>query len=171
MKKNGKEKTMTFTGNKAEINQFLFKLDKDIIYDLKIEKHRNKRSLNANNYAWKLISEIARKMITTKEDIYLKMLSDYGILKESEWGEIIECYLSPNVNLSALGSYWKFIEYVNLNNEVKMKCYLLKGSSEYNSKEMYDFIKGIEQEAKQLEIETLEELELKKMIKEMDRNE
>ena len=50
---------MTFTGNKAEIQQFLFKLDKDTVYDLKIDKHRNRRSLDANNYAWHLISEIA----------------------------------------------------------------------------------------------------------------
>lgn len=162
---------MTFTGNKSEIQQFLFKLDKNTVYDIKIDKHKNHRGIKANRYAWKLMSEIARKMILTKEEVYLEMLSNYGILKETEWGEIIECYFSPQTNLSTVGSYWKFIEYVNVGNQAMMKCYLLKGSSEYNSKEMYDFIKGIEQEAKNLGIETLEERNLREMIEEMEGNE
>ena len=61
---------MTYTGTKEEINQFLFKLDKDTIYDIKIDKHRNKRSLDANNYAWHLITEIANVMRLSKEEVY-----------------------------------------------------------------------------------------------------
>lgn len=162
---------MTFTGNKTEIQQFLYKLDKDTIWDIKIEKRRKKRGLKANKYAWKLMTEISRKMSISKDEIYLKMLSDYGILQETEWGEIIECYFSPAVDLSALNSYWKFIEYINIQGEVKKKCFLLKGSSEYNSKEMYDFIQGIEQEAKNLGIETLDERNFRLMMEEMEKYE
>lgn len=162
---------MTFTGTKTEIQQFLYKLDKDTVWDIKIEKHRNKRGLKANKYAWKLMTEISRKMAISKDEIYLKMLSDYGIFQETEWGEIIECYFSLVVDLKELNSYWKFIEYVNINGEVKKKCFLLKGSSEYNSKEMYDFIQGIEQEARNLGIQTKEDYEIEIMIKEMEKYE
>ena len=157
---------MTFTGTRIELQQAIFNLNKETLYDIKIEKHRDKRGLQANKYAWKLMTEIGRKMTLSKEEIYTRMLSDYGILKEDENGEIIESYFSPNVDLFKIGSYWKFIEYVTINNEVKKKCYLLKGSSEYNSKEMYDFIQGIEQEAK-----ALSEREFRLMIEEMEKEE
>ena len=162
---------MTFTGNKEQIQQQTFKLDKYTVYDVKIEKHKNKRGPQANKYAWKLMTEIGQKMILSKEEVYAKMLSDYGIFKTDEYGEIIEGYFSPNTSMKDLGSYWKFIEFVNVEDTVKRMCYLLKGSSEYNSKEMYDFIQGIEQEARCLNIETLEERELRKMIEEMEKYE
>ena len=44
----------------------------------KIDKHREKRSLNANNYAWALLTEIGNVMRLSKEDVYLKMLKEYG---------------------------------------------------------------------------------------------
>lgn len=161
----------TFTGTKQEINRYLFNLDSDTLYDVTIEKHKQKRSLKANRYAWELMTQIARKMIKSKEEIYLRMLSDYGVVKHDENGSIIEGYFDVRTNLTSIGSYWKFIEYVNVNNKVKMRCLLLKGSSEYNSKEMYDFIKGIEQDAELLGIETLSELEFKSLIEEMKKYE
>ncbi len=162
---------MTFTGTRIELQQAIFNLDKETLYDIKIEKHRDKRGLQANKYAWKLMTEIGRKMTLSKEEIYTRMLSDYGMLKEDAKGECIEGYFDIDVDLLGVGSYWKFIEYVTINNEAKKKCYLLKGSSEYNSKEMYDFIQGIEQEAKALGIETLSERELRLMIEEMEKEE
>lgn len=162
---------ITFTGTKQEIKQYLFNLDNDILYDFVIEKHKQKRSLKANGYAWKLMTQIARKVIKSKEEIYLQMLSDYGVLKHDEFGNIVEGYFDVRTNILSLGSYWKFIEYVNMNNKVKMRCLLLKGSSEYDSKEMYDFIKGIEQDAELLGIETLSELEFKNLIEEMKKYE
>ena len=39
-----------------KILPLLFRLDKDTIYDVKITKHREKRSLNANSYLWKLVT-------------------------------------------------------------------------------------------------------------------
>ena len=69
---------MTFTGTKAEIQQFLFKqLDKDIVYDLKIDKHRNKRSLNANNYSWLLQNEISNVMRLSKACILFISKKNY----------------------------------------------------------------------------------------------
>lgn len=64
-----------------EINAF-----KQLVNELKekeklsveIKQYREKRSLNANNYAWKLITEIANVLRASKEDIYLLMLKRYG---------------------------------------------------------------------------------------------
>ncbi len=161
---------MTFTGNKEEIQRQIFNLSPNVLYDFKFEEHREKRGPQANKYAWKLMTEIGRKMTLTKEEVYTRMLSDYGVFKTDEYGEIIEGYFLPQTSTKDFG-YWKFIEYVNVGDAVKKMCYLLKGSSEYNSKEMYDFIQGIEQEAKTLGIETLEERKLRLMIEEMEKYE
>ena len=90
---------MTFTGTKTEIQQFLYKLDKDIKYDLKIEKHRNKRSLDANNYAWHLINEIANALRMSKEEVYLQMLKSYG---QREYVSML-----ANVNPSRISKYYE----------------------------------------------------------------
>ena len=154
---------MTFTGNKAEIQQFLFKLDKDTVYDLKIDKHRNKRSLDANNYAWHLISEIANVLRESKEKIYLDMLRDYG---QREY----VCLLA-NVEPNRISKYYDLQGTFKKNNSLFKSYMFYVGTSQYDSKEMAIFIDGLVQECKNLGIETLEDLEIKEMIKEMENNE
>ena len=69
----------TFIGTKAEIQQFLYRLDKDTIYDIKVEKHKNKRSLDANAYSWVLQNEIANALRLSKEEVHEKMLKEYDL--------------------------------------------------------------------------------------------
>ena len=154
---------MTFTGNKVEIQQFLFKLDKDTIYDLKIDKHRNKRSLDANNYAWHLISEIANVLRESKEKIYLDMLRDYG---QREY-----VCLPANVEPSRISKYYESQATFCKGGKAYKTYMFYIGTSQYDSKEMAIFIDGLVQECKNLGIETLEDLEIKEMIKEMEKYE
>jgi len=154
---------MTFTGTKTEINQFLFKLDKNTIWDIKIEKHRNKRSLDANAYSWVLQNEISNVLRKSKEEVHFEMLKSYGQRD----------YISMLANINP-NDYFKYYEEQGIfkNNGNTFKSYLVyKGTSQYDSKEMSIFIDGLVQEAQQLGIETLSEIELKNMIKEMEKNE
>ena len=50
--------------------------DKDI--DLTIERHRKKRSLDANAYCWVLIGRLAEKMRISRETIYREAIRDIG---------------------------------------------------------------------------------------------
>lgn len=153
---------MTFTGTKTEIQQFLYKLDKDIVYDLKIDKHRNKRSLDANNYAWHLISEIANVLRMSKEEIYLRMLKDYG---QREYISML-----ANVNPNRISKYYEEQGTFKHNNNTFKSYMFYIGTSQYDSKEMSIFIDGLVQEARNLGIETLEDTEIENLIKEMERN-
>lgn len=153
---------MTFTGTKTEIQQFLYKLDKDIVYDLKIDKHRNKRSLDANNYAWHLISEIANVLRMSKEEIYLRMLKDYG---QREYVSML-----ANVNPNRISKYYEEQGTFKHNNNTFKSYMFYIGTSQYDSKEMSIFIDGLVQEARNLGIETLEDTEIENLIKEMDNN-
>ena len=156
---------MTFTGTKTEIQQYLYKLNnfsRDTVFDLKIEKHRNKRSLDANNYAWHLINEIANALRLSKEEIYFEMLKSYG---QRDYASMLS-----NVNAS---DYFKYYEEQGVfkNNGNTFKSYLVfKGTSQYDSREMSIFIDGLVQEARQLGIETLEDMEIENIIKEMEKN-
>lgn len=153
---------MTFTGTKIEIQQFLYKLDKSTIYDLKIDKHRNKRSLDANNYAWHLINEIANALRMSKEEVYLRMLKDYG---QREYVSML-----ANVNPSRISKYYEEQGTFKHNNNTFKSYMFYIGTSQYDSREMSIFIDGLVQEARNLGIETLEDTEIENLIKEMDNN-
>ena len=153
---------MTFTGTKTEIQQFLYKLDKDIKYDLKIDKHRNKRSLDANNYAWHLINEIANALRMSKEEVYLRMLKDYG---QREYVSML-----ANVNPNRISEYYEEQGTFKHNNNTFKSYMFYIGTSQYDSREMSIFIDGLVQEARHLGIETLEDIEIENLIKEMEKN-
>lgn len=131
-------------GKAKDIINWLFNQDKDKIFEIK--EHKEKRSLNANNYAWKLITEIGNRLLKSKEEVYLQMLKDYG---QSEIVSILS-------SINPIG-YFKYYEEVGtsvLNGKEFTHYKIFKGTSEYNTKEMSIFIDGVVQEAKQLDIET-----------------
>ena len=154
---------MTFTGIKEEIQQFIFRLDKDVVYDIKVDKHRNKRSLDANAYSWVLQNEISNVLRESKEKIHFEMLKSYGQRD----------YVSLLANIDPEPYFLYFEEqgvYKHGNNT--FKSYLIyKPTRFYDSKEMSIFIDGVVQEARNLGIQTKEDLEIEAMIKEMEKKE
>jgi hypothetical protein len=132
-------------GNAIEIMQWLYQQDKDKKFTIK--EYKEKRSLDQNAYAWKLITEIGNVLRKSKEEVYLQMLKDYG------QSEIVSILSSINPK-----GYFKYYEEVGkgtVNNKEFTHYKIFKGSSEFDSKEASIFIDGIVQEAKQLGIETL----------------
>ena len=113
---------------------------------VKIDKYREKRSLNANNYAWKLITEIADDRRASKDEIYLLMLKRYG------QSEIIS--VLAHIPLAGLIKYYEEIGESTLNGKLFKHYKVYKGSSEYDTREMSVFIDGIVSEAKELGIQT-----------------
>lgn len=132
-------------GNPIKLIQWLYEQDKDKQFAIK--EYKEKRSLNANNYYWKLVNEIANKLHTSKEEVHERMIKRYS---QSEYISVLE-----DVNISG---YVKYYEEKNtfIHNGRKFKSYLVfKGSSEMDSKEMSILIDGIVSEAKEMGIETL----------------
>lgn len=75
--------TIELTGGwKNFINQTLDGLlEKEL--DVKLVKHRNKRSLDANAYAWVLIDKLAAAMGITKEEVYREAIRKIGGVSET----------------------------------------------------------------------------------------
>jgi hypothetical protein len=128
-----------------------FKLMVDELQDrekltIEVKQYREKRSLNANNYAWKIITEIANVLRASKDEIYLEMLKRYG---QSEIFSV--------VSHIPFGEYVKYYEEAGeskLNGKLFKHYKVFKGSSEFDTREMSIFIDGIVSEAKELDIQT-----------------
>ena len=112
---------------------------------IKIDKHREKRSLNANSYAWALLTAIGNVMRLSKEDVYVKMLKEYG------QSEMISVKAHIPVN-----QYIKYCDEVGestLNGTLFKHYRVYKGSSEFTKEEMAIFLDGVVAEAKDLDID------------------
>lgn len=141
-----------------KILPLIFRLDKDTIYDVKINKHREKRSLNANAYLWKLVTEIGNILNKSKEEVYLQMLIDYG---QSEMVSILS-----EIDVKGYFKYYKLAGTSILNGKEFNHYKIYKGSSEYDTKEMSILLNGVVQEAKNLGIKTKDDIEVERLLEE-----
>lgn len=136
---------ISMIGTADKIIQFLFNQERSKIFEIKEKKA--KRSLSQNSYAWKLITEIANVMRSSKEEVYMDMLRNYG---QSD-----ELMMLSSV---APDGYFKYYDILSKRKvgENEFTVYrVYKGSSEYDTKEMTIFIDGIIQECHSLGIETM----------------
>ena len=113
---------------------------------IKIDKYREKRSLNANAYAWKLLTEIGNVLRISKEDVYFKMLKQYG------QSELIS--VKAHIPITEYVKYCEEAGESTLNGTLFKHYRVYKGSSDFDKREMAIFIDGIVQEAKEQGIDT-----------------
>ena len=129
---------------------------------IKVNKYRKKRSLDANAYMWVLLSKIADVINSDKDDVYIEMLSRYGVFTHI----IVKKEVVEKIKIE-----WRAVRElgeinVNGSSGIQLQCYF--GSSTYDSKEMATLIDGVVREAKELGIETLPPDELLRMKQEWD---
>jgi hypothetical protein len=125
---------------------------------INLKKWRAKRSLDANAYCWALMTKIAEVVDSSKDEIYEDMLQKYGYLLKDDEGYVVVT-VKADLDISKMQGHWKFYK-----SNGKFSSYLaIKGSSEYDTKEMAHFIDQIVLEAKELGIETLPPDELQRM--------
>lgn len=149
------------TGKIEKFLPLIFRLDKDTVYDVKIDKHREKRSLNANAYLWKLVTEIGNILNKSKEEVYLQMLIDYG---QSEMVSILS-----EIDVKSYFKYYKLAGTSILNGKEFNHYKIYKGSSEYDTKEMSILLNGVVQEAKNLGIKTKDDIEVERLVEEWEK--
>lgn len=114
---------------------------------IEIAPYRQKRSLNANAYCWKLLTEIANIVRASKDAVYLEMLKRYG---QREMISVL-----AHIPISEYVKYCEEAGESTLNGKLFKHYYVYKGSSEYDTREMSIFIDGVVDEAKELGIQTM----------------
>jgi len=127
-------------------------------YDAELKQHREKRSLDANAYAWVIITKIADSMRPplSKDDVYLTMLKRYG-----QTGVV----KIQNEDAERFKRQFKYVEeHEKFLPEAKAQYFRFwVGSSNYNTAEMSIFIDGVVNEAEEMGIETMTPTELERI--------
>lgn len=127
------------------------------------KKWREKRSLNANGYAWVLIQEIAKAVRATKEEVYkdlIKNVGEYEVvpIRNDAVDKFCEAWSKNGLGWVTDTTKSKLDGYTNV-----LTYY---GSSTYDTKQMSRLIDLLVQECEQLEIPIKPKEEIDSMIKE-----
>ncbi len=134
---------------------------------IKMGKHREKRSLDANRYMWRLCGELAKKLSDekvsyTKEDIYRDAIKEIGVWYDDE--------IEPDkvkrrcTAWEMIGTGWitERVDFTRDGEKEIIRFYY--GSSQYNKKQMSRLIDNIVQDCKAVGIETRTPNEIANML-------
>lgn len=124
----------------SAVEQLFDNIEPNIDYDIKIAQRRNKRSLDANAYAWVLLGMLAEHQGITPEEVYreqIKNMPTYEMLciKEEAVDSFTRQWTSGHDGRSVIPMKSKIEGCVNL------KCFY--GSSDFDSLEMSRFIDNL----------------------------
>ena len=128
--------------------------------DIKATKHRERRSLDSNAYAWVLLQKIAEATHSDKWDVYLEMLKRYSrsfthIVVKPQAVDAVKAMYRASIDLGE----------IKVNGQIGHQLQVYFGSSTFDTKEMSVFLDGIVSECKELGIETMTPEEIERMKK------
>lgn len=135
-----------------------------------VKEYSKKRSLNANAYYWTLVGALAKALKITNAAMHNMLLRRYGV-PEMIGGRL--CYVTMPDTVEAEQKALEAETYhVKPTSDVRVgidgafwRTYLmLKGSKQYDTKEMTRLIDGAVSECKELGIETLPRDQLERML-------
>lgn len=145
----------------AELASYIDSLDNEKDYILTIKEYRQKRSLNANSYAWTLMDKLAEKLRIAKTDIYRSYIKEIGgnntlvCVQDAALDDLLR-------NWEQKGTGWLAeTEKSKLDGCTNVRLYY--GSSTYDTAQMSRLIELIVADCKTYGIETLTPEELGRM--------
>lgn len=154
--------SMHITGDHLKVAREWVDELKDSEISIEIKKWRNKRSLDANAYAWVLIDKIAEATRQPKTDVYRAAIREIG------GNNTMVCVQDKAVQSLRDGWQRNGIGWITDTTPSKLKdctnVILYYGSSEYDTKQMSTLIDHLIQDAKALGIETLSPMDLERMM-------
>ncbi len=157
------------TGKPEELARSLFQLDKDKLYEIK--EYKKLRGPKANRYFHSLVNELARYnrgigYAISDDEMKININLAYGTIAKDDTGKVIGAKVPQGTNINEFYPYAKWYK-----SEDDCDCYMFyKRTSELDSKEFWQLIKGLEVECQKVGIETLEDKQFKEMMKEYERD-
>lgn len=124
---------------------------------------RNKRSLDANAYAWVLIDKIAAEMRLNPKDVYRQAIREIGGVSDvvTMLTEAVDGYCRRWV-MNGDGWQTEVMSEAKTPGWTHVRAYY--GSSAYDTEQMSRLIDALIQDAKELGIETLPPAELERLM-------
>lgn len=145
-------------GTSKELIKRLVELPDDKKYEIK--EYKEKRSLNANNYYWQLVTELGNVLGMDKEWLHFLLLQKYG---QSEMISVV-----AEIDMSDYLKYYTEAGESNLNGKTFKHYKVYKGSSEMDKKEMSILINGLVEECHIQGIETKTPAEINSLLERWD---
>jgi len=132
-------------------------------YVAEIREYRSKRSSEANNKAWLLISKLASELGLNPLDVYRRHVEEIG--KHDQY-LMLEGAFEEFSNAWSYGHIGRYAKIIGESREKKGFVWVaaFHGSSSYDTKTMYHFMDNIIQECKNCDIETLSPAELEELM-------
>lgn len=134
--------------------------------NLVVNKDISKRSMNANNYFWKLLEELCDLLELNKIEEYKRRVKELGIFR---------VFKIEEQNVDTFRKIWEqqgiawFVEILDTDRDVKIiNAYY--GSSSFNKKQMARLINDLVQDCIALGIPTKSEAEINSLLKELKWN-
>lgn len=148
---------------KNDLSKLKQRLQSGKVLDVEIKEHRERRSLDANAYMWTLLDKMAEKLPESKDELYEKMLIEYGVFETvTIKKEAVDTFIKQcGMPVKRLGSGFvngKEFEHLRI-------CF---GSSGYDTKQMSRLLEGIVRECQDLDIETKTPAELAELTSLME---
>lgn len=146
------------------------KLRKEERLEVVLEKYYEKRGLQANKYFHKQINQLARYErgsghAISDDEMKKNINLQYGTIATDGYGRIFGAKVPHGTDMQHFYPYSKMYK-----TEDGCDCYIFyKRTSELNTREMSQLIKGLDVECMKVGIETLEEKKFKKMMEEYER--
>lgn len=156
------------TGKPQELASNLFLLDKDKVYEIK--EYKSLRGTQANRYFHKLVNELARYnrsigFAISDDEMKIEMNISYGTLAVDDNGKIVGVKVPKGTDIKSFYPYAK-----KYKEEDNCECYLFyKRTSQLNTLEFTQLIRGVEVRCKAVGIKTLDDIEFEKMMEEYER--
>lgn len=151
---------ISFEADRVQAQKIIKYGIQDTVLDLSVKKHREKRSLNANNYFWQLVGKLAEKLNVSKEEIYHRYIKHYGIYQTISINDKAANTISHIWNEHGLGWIAEKIDSSRGNSTIN----LYYGTSTYNTKQMSRILSAVVEDCKLQGIETLPPEQLKGML-------
>lgn len=140
-------------------------LDGEKEYTITVKERKRKRSLNANNYAWKLINDLAIVLNKKPIDVYRSYIDDIGDNYKcmQVTGKEVVVLLGKLWQNNGLGWLVK-VDYTQYQNVYDV--YLYYGSSRFNTAQMSRLISLILQDCEEFGVKTYSQEEVDRLVKE-----
>ena len=148
----------------AETASYIDSLEDEKQYVMTIKEKKNRRSLNANSYAWVLLDKLAEKLNIAKTDLYRSYIKEIGGNCDTV------CCVDKAVKDLCEGWQHNGIGWLTDTLPSKIEgctnVILYYGSSTYDTAQMSRLINLIVEDCKEYGIETITPAELSRMCEE-----
>lgn len=146
--------------NEKELSQALISVSmlapklKDKAYDIEIKEHRERRSINANNYFHLLVGKLAEVLKIGNDECKVQMNLEYGTPLRIDENTLFAFKVPKGVNVKNVVKYPKWVKSVTENGKELDVYMAYKETHTLDTKEMARLIDGVVSECQQVGIET-----------------